>query len=126
MTKSLKEFYSLISVNYPKPKYPQDLIDGQVMPALRRSFDRARRENVVLAKATITGTFDMVIGPVLPDMRHVNGEICDIQWDDTATCQWCDADVALYVDHYVHQYGWYVAVEVDEEEKEEVSPNALH
>lgn len=89
MSNVLKEFYGAISVSYPKAVYPQDLIDSQVMPALRRSYDRARRENWKMAKAT-TSSFDMRVGPV----KKVWGE-------------------GSY--HYVHQFGWYVQVELEEE-----------
>ena len=76
----------MVSVQYPTDKYPQDLIDAHIMPALRRSYDRARRENWRMAKET-TSKFTMKVGPV------------------TKTD-----------DGYVHQFGWYVACELEEDE----------
>jgi hypothetical protein len=89
MSKVLKEFGTMISVNYPTAVLPQDIIDSQVMPALRRSYDRARRENWRMAKET-TSKFDVKVGPV----KKVWGQ-------------------GAY--HHVHYYGWYVAVEIEEE-----------
>lgn len=90
MSKVKKEFGATISMNYPRRVLPQDIIDAQIMPALRRSYDRARRENWRMAKET-TSKFDMKVGPV----KKVWGE-------------------GTY--YYVHQFGWFVVVEIEEEE----------
>jgi hypothetical protein len=113
-TKVLKEFGTSIAVAYPKPEYPQDLIDQIVMPALRRSYDKARRDDWRLAKDT-TARFTVKYGPRFDVQEHVNGEPCDNQ-PDMRGCDWCLAKVPLVTTGYVFQYGWYAAIQVDQED----------
>lgn len=112
-TKVLKEYGTQIAVAYPKPDYPQDLIDQIVMPALRRSYDKARRDDWRLAKDT-TARFTFKTGPRMEVHDHVNGEYCDNQ-AAMAGCKWCEVKVPLILTGYIHQYGWYAAIQVEEE-----------
>ena len=115
MSKVKKEFGSALSVEYPQREYPQDLIDSQIMPALRRSYDRARRENWRMAKET-TSSFELMTGPVFTLWKHVNDEPCASLFDEKAPCEWCSKDVPQVTYGYMHHFGWYVAVEIEEDD----------
>ena len=112
-----KEFGTSLAVSYPLPEYPQDLIDSIVMPALRRSYDKARRDDWRLAKATMAD-FKMMVGPVVSVVEHVNGEPCVKEWvnEGYTGCEWCKQNVDTLVIGWTHQFGWYAAIEVEEEE----------
>jgi hypothetical protein len=114
--KVLKEFGTAISMTQDTPgPVPQDLIDTFIMPGLRRSYDKARHDDWRLAKAT-TSEFEFRLGPVWPIWEHTNGEPCETMFDDEAECQWCGASIPQEVIGYNHQFGWYVAIEVEEED----------
>lgn len=113
-TKVRKEFGTSIAVAYPKYEYPQDLIDQIVMPALRRSYDRARRDDWRLAKDT-TARFEFKVGPKTAVQEHVNGEACGNQ-PAMMGCTWCEAKVPLVLTGWIHQYGWYAAIQIDQED----------
>jgi hypothetical protein len=120
LPKKLVEYGMAMSVNYPEPEYPQDLIDSIVMPALRRSYDRARRDDWKLAKAT-TPQFEFMTGPIVTLYKH-GDDYCGEHFDDNDNfigCPGCDAGLPKTLDSYQHQFGWYVAVEMPEEDEEE-------
>lgn len=127
----LREFGIALAMHYPTMDYPQDLIDSLVMPALRRSYDKARRENWKLAKNT-TADFKFMTGPVMPDIEHVNGDPCSAlyndDWEESGPCPGCEAHIPTLIKGYNHQFGWYASFEeiIHDEEQEEVSRIALH
>lgn len=124
-----KEYGNALAVDYPSTEYPQDLFDSIVMPSLRRNYDKARIDNWQLAKQT-TIDFEVKTGPVMPVLNHVNGERhvegdYDENWVQLE-CPHCEAGIAFApITEWRHHFGWYVAIEVPDDQKEDVANNAL-
>ena len=121
----LKEYGIALTSRHPSTEYPQDLFDAFIMPNLRRSYNKARIDNWLLAKET-TNEFEVKTGPVIAVLKHVNDEVCETYYDNYATCPHCEAEISFApITEYDHHFGWYVAIEVPDDQKEDVANNAL-
>ena len=85
--KIIKEFWYALPMCMPTDEpLTDELIAAFVRPALRRSYDKARHDDWRLAKAT-PPDYTMKVGPV--QKTEVG---------------------------YIHYFGWYVVIEVDQDE----------